>query len=371
VQENEEVTLRIDGDIVDDDDAWLYEWFEMQCASPNAFRTELEQHKGKNINLWIDSYGGSVFAAVGIYNALMEHKNTGGKITSIVDGKAMSAAVMLFLAGDTRLMTPASVLMIHNPLTGASGYASDLRKVANTLDIIKDNIINAYELATGLSREKLSQLMDEETLMGPKVAVDNSFATGVKYLDTATEQNNNVLNFSFNRLAIQNAANDSFKAFFELAKSANQENLKSVANNKKNEEVNQEMEIKNSADLKTQLPEIHEDIYNSGVKAGKNEGVATERERLKAFDALNGKVDADFLATEKYKDGATAENVLFMAMQEGKMINSAYVAQAATDAANANAVPGATPPVKDVDEVKGVLAAVQNVAKNVFGKGGK
>jgi hypothetical protein len=143
-----------------------------------------------------------------------------------------------------------------------------------------------------------------------------------------------------------------------------------VLNNPKQEVVTG-MDIKSSADLKTQLPEIHNEVFTTGIAAGKADGVKQERERLQSFDALNGKVDPDFLNQEKYKDGATAESVLFAALKAGKLINSAYVAQAEMDAASANQVPGAASPARDADEVKGVLAAVTNIAKNVFHKGGK
>lgn len=133
----ENIELRIEGNIVDDDDSWLYEWFGIPCANPNTFRNELNQYSGKDIVVWIDSYGGSVFAATGIYNALMEHKSTGAKVTTKIDSKAMSAATIPFMAGDDRLISPGGVFMMHNPLTNVQGYASDLRKMADVLDVVK------------------------------------------------------------------------------------------------------------------------------------------------------------------------------------------------------------------------------------------
>lgn len=138
--------LHITGDIVDDDRVWLYEWFGDPCTSPNAFREELNKCKAKNLNVWIDSYGGSVFAAAGIYNALKAFK---GHVTTIVDGKAMSAGSVIAMAGETVKMSPVGILMIHNPLTSVSGYASELRKAADVLDVVKNTIINAYVLKTG------------------------------------------------------------------------------------------------------------------------------------------------------------------------------------------------------------------------------
>lgn len=113
-QNDEEVELRISGEIMSDDRAWIYEWFGIPVSSPNAFRKELGKHKGKNIKVWIDSYGGDVFAGAGIYNALKEHD---GKVTTIIDGKAMSAASVIAMAGDEIHISPVGIMMIHNPWT--------------------------------------------------------------------------------------------------------------------------------------------------------------------------------------------------------------------------------------------------------------
>lgn len=209
--EPESVELRIEGDIVDDDEIWIYEWFEEPATAPNAFKNELNQFKGKDITVWIDSYGGSVFAAAGIYNALKEHD---GKITVKIDGKAMSAASVIAMAGDDILMSPVAVMMIHNPLTFAYGNMHDLRKVADVLDTVKESIVNAYVSKTGRSRNKISQMMDDETWMSANVAVKEGFADGVLYQENDTV--NDVQNFSFNRLAIVNSANQSIKKAIEL-----------------------------------------------------------------------------------------------------------------------------------------------------------
>lgn len=221
--EPESVELRIEGDIVDDDEAWLYEWFGVPSASPNAFKEELSQYKGKDITLWIDSYGGSVFAAAGIYNALKEHN---GKITVRIDGKAMSAASVIAMAGDEILMSPVSIMMIHNPLTYAYGNMHDLRKVADVLDTVKESIINAYVLKTNRSRNKISQMMDDETYMSANQAVKEGFADGILYQDSNEGTNGIQNNFSFNRLAIVNSANQSIRHAVELFNKQNKQDEK-------------------------------------------------------------------------------------------------------------------------------------------------
>ncbi|MEN6325797.1 MAG: head maturation protease, ClpP-related [Syntrophomonas sp.] len=209
----DQVELRITGDIVSDDDAWIYEWFGIEATSPNAFRAALAEYAGKNITVWIDSYGGDVFAAAGIYNALKEHK---GKITVKIDGKAMSAASVIAMAGDEILMSPVAILMIHNPLSGVHGYASDMRKAADVLDEVKETIVSAYQIKTGRSRNKISKLMDEETWMSAKKAVSEGFADGILYTNIEEGAPPDVQDsFMFSRMAIQNSTNTCIKHFIE------------------------------------------------------------------------------------------------------------------------------------------------------------
>lgn len=217
----EQVELRIEGEIVSDDDAWIYEWFGVPAATPNAFRQALAEHKGKDITVWIDSWGGDVFAAAGMYNALKEHK---GKVTVKVDGKAVSAASVIAMSGDEVFMSPVSIMMIHNPWSKAVGEAKDMRHAADVLDEVKETIINAYQAKTRLSRNKISRLMDEETWMSARKAIAEGFADGMLYVSTPQEGEEVQNAFSFSRLAIQNSADSAMRRFFEQWQKFNKQN---------------------------------------------------------------------------------------------------------------------------------------------------
>lgn len=217
---DEDVELRITGEIIDDDWAWLYDWFDIPAASPNAFRQELKEHAGKNITVWIDSYGGSVMAGTGIYNALKEHK---GKVTVKIDGKAMSAASVIAMAGDQILMSPGSLLMIHNPWTGVSGEAKDMRHTADVLDEVKEAIINAYQLKTKRSRNKISEMMDNETWMSARTAIAEGFADAMLYVENKEAE---PAAMNFNRLAFQNSLSVSMSKTLEQLKSLKPEAFK-------------------------------------------------------------------------------------------------------------------------------------------------
>lgn len=210
--DEKEVELRIEGDIVSDDDAWFYEWFGISVATPNKFRNELKEHKNKNITVWIDSYGGDTVAAAGIYNALKEHK---GKVVCKIDGKAMSAASVIAMAADEIHMSPMAIMMIHNPWWTAKGEAKDMRHAAEVLDEVKESIMNAYQTKTKRSRNKISELMDNETWMSAKTAVKEGFADYIMYEDKKDgEEIEN--SFMFSRMAIQNSTNIAIERFFEL-----------------------------------------------------------------------------------------------------------------------------------------------------------
>ena len=126
-----------------------------------------------DITVWINSPGGDCVAAAQIYNMLMDYP---GNVTVKIDGIAASAASVIAMAGNKVLMSPVSMLMIHNPMTVAFGNSAEMQRAIDMLGSVKDSIINAYEIKTGLSRAKLSHLMDAETWMDANKAVELGFA---------------------------------------------------------------------------------------------------------------------------------------------------------------------------------------------------
>ena len=176
-EETGERILRLNGTIAEES------WFD-DDVTPKAFETELEAETG-DVVVWINSPGGDCFAASQIYNMLREHD---GKITVKIDGIAASAASVVAMAGDSVYVSPVSMLMIHNPLTAAFGNAEDMQKAIDMLESVKDSIVNAYELKTGLSRSKISHLMDNETWMDAYKAVELGFADKVMYAEDQEDE---------------------------------------------------------------------------------------------------------------------------------------------------------------------------------------
>lgn len=126
--------------------------------------------------MWINSPGGDCVAAAQIYNMLTDYK---GNVTVKIDGIAASAASVIAMAGDTVLMSPVSMMMIHNPATMAFGDHAEMQKAIEMLAEVKESIINAYVIKTGQSRAKLSHLMDAETWMDANKAVELGFADDI------------------------------------------------------------------------------------------------------------------------------------------------------------------------------------------------
>ena len=146
-------------------------WFDDEIT-PKIFRDELMGGEG-DITVWINSPGGDCIAAAQIYNMLLEYK---GNVTIKIDGIAASAASVVAMAGNKVIMSPVSMLMIHNPMTMAAGDTTEMKKAISMLTEVKESIINAYELKTGMSRDKIAKLMDAETWMDANKAVELGFA---------------------------------------------------------------------------------------------------------------------------------------------------------------------------------------------------
>ena len=157
--------LRINGAIAEE--SWLDD-----DVTPAVFESELNAGSGP-VTVWLNSPGGDVVAAARIYNMLLDYPGT---VTVNIDGIAASAASVIAMAASHVAMSPVSMLMIHNPATLAMGDKTELSRALDMLESVKDSIINAYQLKTGLSRAKLSKLMDAETWMDATAAIELGFA---------------------------------------------------------------------------------------------------------------------------------------------------------------------------------------------------
>ncbi len=181
-------TLYLEGVIAEES------WFS-DDITPAMFKEELFSGSGP-ITLHVNSPGGDCIAASQIYTMLMDYP---GDVTVQIDGMAASAASVIAMAGTKVCMSPTSMLMVHNPFTAAMGDSDEMRKAIQLLDEVKESIINAYQIKTGLSRAKLSHLMDSETWMNAKKAKELGFCDEILYTGENELPDNDATGFSFER----------------------------------------------------------------------------------------------------------------------------------------------------------------------------
>ena len=166
-----EASIFIYGDIVPEP----WKWYKSDVTSHDLVK-EIEGLDVDVIHCYINSYGGEVAEGLAIYNALKRHK---AKVKTYCDGFACSAASVVFMAGDERIMSASSLLMIHNAWMWAAGDANELRKQADDLEKINEASNNAYLEHINISKEQLQEMLDKETWLTAQEALDMGFCTTV------------------------------------------------------------------------------------------------------------------------------------------------------------------------------------------------
>ena len=192
--EGEKRTLLLDGEISDE------AWFGDE-VTPAIFREELHAAEG-DVVLWINSPGGDCFAAAQIYNMLMDYP---GNVTVRIDSLAASAASVIAMAGSTVEISPVGMILVHNPMTISIGDVQEMERAITLLAEVKESIINAYEIKTGMSRSKISRLMDAETWMNAKKAVELGFADAVLSEKKERPASDEADGLIFSRAAVTNS----------------------------------------------------------------------------------------------------------------------------------------------------------------------
>ena len=197
--DNDERILMLNGEISNET------WFGDEIT-PKEFRGELNSGQGK-VTVWINSPGGDRFAAAQIYNMLMEYS---GPVDVHIDGIAASAASVIAMAGNHVAISPVGMMMIHNPATVSIGDEREMKKAMEMLSEVKESIINAYELKTGLPRKQLSNMMNAESWMNAKKALELGFADSILY--DSVDEDKEPEGMIFSRAAVTNSLIEKLKA---------------------------------------------------------------------------------------------------------------------------------------------------------------
>lgn len=307
-------------------------WWD-EAVSASQFSKDLKE-LGNDINeitVRINSTGGSVYDGLAIRSLLKNHK---AYVTVMVDGLAASIASIIAMAADKLIMAKGSMMMIHNPLSGGWGEAKDLREIADFLDKIRDSLVSVYAARTGKTSEELIELLDAETWMSAEEAVEMGFADEV-------EDDIQVTAGIAGTIAVVNGVS------MDISKYTNIPDLQAfkvpkipTSNNRITTKPGQEENRMDLETIKNDYPELYNQIKNEG----KDEGIQSERDRLKAIDDLSMVGYEDIINKAKYESGITAEFVALEIVKADKQRSANYLNNVHQDAQPLNQIEGAAAP---------------------------
>lgn len=175
--------INVKGPIVPNDDKWIYELFDVEATCPKDVTDALDASPNEEVEVVINSGGGSVYDASEIYTALRSHS---GNVQTKVVGLAASAASVIAMAGNTLSMSPTAKMMIHNASTIAFGDYRDMDKTSDLLQATNKAIASAYRSKSGMSEDELLKLMDDETWLTAEDAKNNGLIDEIMFQDNNT-----------------------------------------------------------------------------------------------------------------------------------------------------------------------------------------
>jgi ATP-dependent Clp endopeptidase proteolytic subunit ClpP len=170
--------INVKGVIVSNDDAWIYDLFDVDHTSPNHVLEGIDNANGEELEVTINSPGGDVFAGSEIYTVLKEYS---GNVTTKIVGIAASMGSVIAMAGDDVKMSPTAQIMIHNVWSMAQGDYRDMQHSADVLENMNKSIAASYRNKTGLEENELLAMMDEETWLNAEQAKAKGFADEVMF----------------------------------------------------------------------------------------------------------------------------------------------------------------------------------------------
>lgn len=333
IQEAETIDIDIYGVVLNGKDYWGEDTGVSEVID-RLKRLEPSQ----NIVLHVNSVGGEVSAGVTLYNRLRALPN---KKSVIIEGLAASIASIISMAGDEIHMALGSEMMIHNPSSFAWGEADDFEKAAESLRKTKENLIDIYEARTGLSREEIATMMDEETWLTAREALEKGFCTSVDE-------------------SLQMVACRKGTDLIVNGLPMSMDVLKGLPVDKYEEKGEEPMEVTAEL-LRTDYVEVYDEVFNAGV--------AAERARLQALDGINNEARSEVINRAKYETYATVQDVavelLNMPQPEPSEQTNQFqrMIQDANNASNkVNTVPGQVLD-EDIDEADKTMKIVDRVMK--------
>lgn len=335
--------VNIKGVIVPSDYGWIYDLFGIENTSPKKISDALADASGEDIEVHINSGGGSVFAGAEIYSALISYT---GNIKIKIVGLAGSAASMAATAGYCEI-SPAGMIMIHNCSGSAEGDYRDMYGAGNQLQQINRTIANTYIAKTGMSQEELLGLMDDETWMTPQEALEYGFVDAI--MENANGLDNSTIVES-RQMVVSNSCfeipENVIKSFQGLMAAGRLDDIGGMRMKDKEKGMKtggitgetgvvqnsnpMPKEEKTLEDFLSDHPEEKnslEAIVNEAVQ----KAIGAERDRLKELDSIAACIPKEMLNRAKYEDCTDAKTLSFEVMKEGKIKAADYMKNAVED----------------------------------------
>lgn len=387
--------IKLNGPVIGDGSTWLYDWFNIPYISASKVSRELDSAQGDEVELYINSGGGSVFAGSEVYTILKEYA---GKVTAKITGVAASAASFLAMGADEIKMSPTSSMMIHNAATQTEGDKNAHSSNADSLRSTDVGITNAYRLKTGKSAEELLSLMNKTTWMNAQEAVEFGFADGILFDDDNSlmavtnsisgeiplkveEKLRDVL---FNAMLKNGSAigtNEGANPFEgldlvalmpqakEMTPMVNSSEINSAHEQKIDPQMKEDEKPMDFNELKEKHPSLVNDIATQAINA--------ERSRIVALNALASAPGAASFIADAIANGETAADVAMKIVNASIERNKDEAANRVQDAqdSNVNKVAAQQPADQAANEEKetdaSVNAMVEHMASLVNKKGGR
>ncbi|NFF25021.1 Clp protease ClpP [Clostridium botulinum] len=351
--------IDIKGRIIPQSNKWIYNFLGIPATSAKDISSSLEDANGDDVEIYVNSGGGSVYDGYEIYNLIREYK---GKVTFKVIGLAASAASFICMAGKC-LMSPLAEMMIHNASTYAEGPHQNMDSTSNMLQITDSTIAKAYTLKSGKSEKEIRDLMENETWLSSEQCKELGLIDGIMFEENKVNLNPTPM--------IYNAISDD-ALLDELEKCTNVDELKKklIENIFKESTMNQPIVVNsdstiddnknnikqeaNKMDINT-IKNEHKDVYDQIV----NEAIKNERERIKSIEDLAIPGNEDIINKAKFETGDSAEKVALAIIQSQKNKGNDYLQSLKDDADNSNVnnIPAVKEPENKTSQSKDKEAA--------------
>lgn len=347
--------ININGPIVPDAYAWIYDYFEEPYTSPKGVTEALAEGENEDVTVLINSGGGSVYAASEIYHALKTHA---GKIRVEVVSIAASAASYVAMSGDEILISPPGQFMLHNASSYASGDYRDMDRASDMLKAVNASISKVYEMRTNLGRDEIKAMMDKETYLTAEEAVEKGFADRMLF----SEEQQDFVASKGNILP--KAVIDDMMKRFENGEFEDIQNSKDGNSAAEKEEGGEE--VVDYEKIKNDFPEIFEKIKNEGM----DEGAKNERARIQSIDALSQSGMEELVDKAKYEEPMDAGQLAIEILNKQKEVGQKHTKDVEDDAKDLSNVEDRSPDKSDEEKEMAITAKSAEMLEGIFGEGG-